>query len=123
MVAASFSFLILTITGLPINIEELDGAIYVTSRGEDGRRILQGEIFNQAANRLSEELKYLCSISWSNDNEWSREYNAYFHHGAWDISDDTDAHEIQDERGGALDKFLDGFKPQETITERSDAQK
>lgn len=42
--------------------------------------------------------------------------------GGWDTSDDEDEPEIKEERGGALDEFLDEFKPQ-TTTERSEEQK
>ena len=42
--------------------------------------------------------------------------------GGWDTSDGEDEPEIKEERGGALDEFLDEFKPQ-TTPERSDEQK
>ena len=54
--------------------------------------------------------------------EDSQRLERIFCFGGWDTSDDEDEPEIKEERGGALDEFLDEFKPQ-TTPERSDEQK
>ena len=63
---------------------------------------------------------------WDRENDahhavYRRDYdNAYwrlehvFCFGGWDTSDDDGEPEIKEERGGALDEFLDEFKPQTT---------
>ena len=63
---------------------------------------------------------------WDRENDahhavYRRDYdNAYwrlepvFCFGGWDTSDAEDEPEIKEERGGALDEFLDEFKPQIT---------
>ena len=51
----------------------------------------------------------------------SRHLDEIFLKGEWKIPEEEEQPDIQEERGGALDEFLDGFKPQETIPqERSD---
>ena len=54
--------------------------------------------------------------------EDSQRLERVFCFGGWDTSDGEDEPEIKEERGGALDEFLDEFKPQ-TTPERSDEQK
>lgn len=43
-------------------------------------------------------------------------------YGEWTGGEDKEQ-DIKAERGGALDEFIDGLRPQETTPERSDAQK
>lgn len=42
--------------------------------------------------------------------------------GEWKIPEEEERPDIQEERGGALDEFLEKFTPQKTTTERSDEQ-
>lgn len=55
--------------------------------------------------------------------EDSQRLEHVFCFGEWNASDDEDEPEIKEERGGALDEFIDGLKPQKTTPERSDEQK
>ena len=52
----------------------------------------------------------------------SRYLDEMFLKGEWKIPDDEEQPDIKDERGGALDEFLEEFKPQKTNPERSDEQ-
>lgn len=54
--------------------------------------------------------------------EYLQHLEGVFWMGQWNTSDDKEQPDIEDERGGALDEFLDEFKPQ-TTPERSDEQK
>lgn len=65
------------------------------------------------------------TIEWTdiNGNTIRRErIERAFCFGGWDTSDCEEEPDIKAERGGALDEFLDEFKPQ-TTQERSDEQK
>lgn len=57
----------------------------------------------------------------SNDIDLSK---CAFLYGEW-LCEDSEQEEadIKEERGGALDEFIDGLKPQKTTPERSDKQK
>lgn len=55
--------------------------------------------------------------------EDSQRLEHVFCFGEWNASDDEDEPEIKEERGGALDEFINGLKPQKTTPERSDEQK
>ena len=52
----------------------------------------------------------------------SRYLDEMFLKGEWKIPDNEEQPDIKDERGGALDEFLEEFKPQKTNPERSDEQ-
>lgn len=52
----------------------------------------------------------------------SRYLDEIFLKGEWKILEEEEQPDIEDERGGALDEFLNGFKPQKTKSERSDEQ-
>lgn len=47
--------------------------------------------------------------------EYLQRLERVFCFGGWDTSDGEDEPEIKEERGGALDEFLDEFKPQTKI--------
>lgn len=53
----------------------------------------------------------------------SRHLDEVFLKGEWKIPEEEEQPDIQDERGGALDEFLEKFTPQKITPERSDEQK
>lgn len=53
----------------------------------------------------------------------SRHLDEIFLKGEWKIPEEEEQPDIQDERGGALDEFLEKFTPQKITPERSDEQK
>lgn len=52
----------------------------------------------------------------------SRHLDEVFLKGEWKIPEEEEQPDIKDERGGALDEFLEKFTPQKTTPERSDEQ-
>ena len=52
-----------------------------------------------------------------------RHLDEIFLKGEWKIPEEEEQPDIKDERGGALDEFLEKFTPQKTTPERSDEQK
>ena len=97
-------------------------------REQDARHSVYRREYPNDDSRSERELireaeRYLCDVEWPRrvraerrsrifcDEEWT---------GGCDYAEQQD---IKDERGGALDEFLDEFKPQETTPERSDEQK
>lgn len=52
----------------------------------------------------------------------SRYLDEIFLKGEWKIPEEEEQPDIQEERGGALDEFLEKFTPQKTTPERSDEQ-
>lgn len=115
--------------GRNLDIEEIFGPFDTDTRMDDDerygnpyvRRYTEGE-----RDRAEEYLRMTYGTSTEMREDFVRMRSRYldemFLKGEWKIPDDEEQPDIKDERGGALDEFLEEFKPQKTTPERSDEQ-
>lgn len=86
------------------------------------RRYVEGELRDRAEERL--RMTYGTRTELREDflRTRSRHLDELFIKGEWKIPEEEEQPDIQEERGGALDEFLEKFTPQKTTPERSDEQ-
>ena len=86
------------------------------------RRYVEGELRDRAEERL--RMTYGTRTELREDflRTRSRHLDEIFLKGEWKIPEEEEQPDIQEERGGALDEFLEKFTPQKTTPERSDEQ-
>lgn len=115
--------------GSNLNIEEIFGPYDTDTLMDDNerysnpyiRRYVEGELRDRAEDYLrmtygtrAEQREHFLDMR-------SRHLDEIFIKGEWEIPEEEQP-DIKDERGGALDEFLEKFTPQKTTPERSDEQ-
>ena len=116
--------------GRNFDIEEIFGPYDTDTRMDDDerygnpyvRRYVEGELRDRAEEHLRMTYGTRTELREDFIRARNRHLDEIFLKGEWKIPQEEEQPDIQEERGGALDEFLEKFTPQKTTPERSDEQ-